>query len=313
MKTYKYVLTALAGVALGGCADWSGYRAENDTLRNTTAQNGTPFTKALTDEYRSQMNAEADPNQEDEVMDASFFAEKGLRAAKGEVVLPSSPEDVQHWTWRTVRHGELGPIIQIPDGRVADLAAARFRLVTFLDGGGRTQKPLLAAHAQGLYDCWLEEEWESDPDMDCGASYLKIESQFTIEQVATTSSTSMPEQNRTVAYGPKMDTFQVFFDFDKSAISSSAAKIIDEVAANAKQHGTSASVNLTGHTDASGTAAYNQKLSERRAKAVMERLVKDGVPTAEINSVGVGKDGQLVPTADGVREPQNRRTEIIIK
>ncbi len=70
---------------------------------------------------------------------------------------------------------------------------------------------------------------------------------------------------------------------------------------------------VTGHTDTVGTAAYNQALSERRATSVKAALVADGVAAGEITTIGVGKTGLLVPTADGVREPQNRRAEIVLQ
>ena len=103
--------------------------------------------------------------------------------------------------------------------------------------------------------------------------------------------------------------FQVFFDFDKSAITPDAASIISQAAQTALA-GHITSIKVTGHTDTVGTVKYNQKLSERRAAAVKAELIKDGMPTDEISTLGVGKTGLLVPTPDGVREPQNRRAEI---
>ncbi len=70
---------------------------------------------------------------------------------------------------------------------------------------------------------------------------------------------------------------------------------------------------VTGHTDTVGSAKYNQALSERRAASVKSALVADGVSGGEITTLGVGKTGLLVPTADGVREPQNRRAEIVLQ
>jgi len=55
----------------------------------------------------------------------------------------------------------------------------------------------------------------------------------------------------------------------------------------------------------------NQKLSERRANAVKDELVKLGIDQGGITAVGVGKNGLLVPTADQVREAKNRRAEIV--
>jgi iron complex outermembrane receptor protein len=106
--------------------------------------------------------------------------------------------------------------------------------------------------------------------------------------------------------------FQVFFDFDKSDITSAAAQVI-EAAAEAVKAGNVVRLTVTGHTDTVGSAKYNQALSERRAAAVKGQLVTDGVASGEITATGVGKSGLLVPTADGVREPQNRRAEIVLQ
>ena len=70
---------------------------------------------------------------------------------------------------------------------------------------------------------------------------------------------------------------------------------------------------MNGYTDTSGTPQYNQDLSVRRGQVVAAELVKDGVPKAAIAIQGFGETHLLVPTAPGVREPQNRRVEIIIR
>jgi hypothetical protein len=71
-------------------------------------------------------------------------------------------------------------------------------------------------------------------------------------------------------------------------------------------------ITATGHTDTSGGDAYNMALSLRRANVVKDALVQQGVPPGAINAVGVGKAGLLVQTGDGVREPQNRRVEMVV-
>ena len=106
--------------------------------------------------------------------------------------------------------------------------------------------------------------------------------------------------------------FEVFFDFDKSNLTEAATQVIDAAAVAARQ-GNVVKLIVTGHTDTVGTAAYNQRLSERRAQSVKARLVTDGIADGEIAAAGVGKSGLLVPTADGVREPQNRRVEISLQ
>ena len=87
--------------------------------------------------------------------------------------------------------------------------------------------------------------------------------------------------------------------------------VVAEAAADFQRSG-QAQVEVVGHTDTSGSSAYNQKLSLRRADAVRAELERLGVPAAAIVSSGRGQDDLLVPTADHVREPQNRRVEIIV-
>jgi opacity protein-like surface antigen len=111
---------------------------------------------------------------------------------------------------------------------------------------------------------------------------------------------------------PPARSYLVFFDWDKATLTPRAQQIIAEAAANStKVKYTQIQVN--GYTDTSGTPQYNQGLSIRRAQAVAAELVKDGVPKAAIAIQGFGETHLLVPTGPGVREPQNRRVEIIIR
>ncbi|MEA2738607.1 MAG: OmpA-OmpF porin, family [Acetobacteraceae bacterium] len=111
---------------------------------------------------------------------------------------------------------------------------------------------------------------------------------------------------------PVSRSYLVFFDWDKSNLTDRARQIVSEAAANStKVQYTRLEVN--GYTDTSGTPQYNQGLSVRRAQAVAAELVKDGVPKSAISIQGFGETHLLVPTGAGVREPQNRRVEIIIK
>lgn len=105
-------------------------------------------------------------------------------------------------------------------------------------------------------------------------------------------------------------TYQVFFDFDKSELTPEARSILRQAAEHAKS-GSSVRITLTGHTDTVGSAAYNMGLSDRRAQSAASEMIADGIPSPEIVTHGVGKSGLLVPTADGIREPRNRRVEIM--
>ena len=103
--------------------------------------------------------------------------------------------------------------------------------------------------------------------------------------------------------------FLVFFDWDKATITAEGAGIVQQAAA-AYKSGAPVQLQVTGYTDRSGSPAYNQRLSERRANNVARALVALGVPQNEMSVSGRGENDNRVPTANGVREPQNRRVEI---
>jgi iron complex outermembrane receptor protein len=105
-------------------------------------------------------------------------------------------------------------------------------------------------------------------------------------------------------------SYLVFFDFNKSDLAPQAVEIVDTAARNAKA-GKVTELTVTGHTDTVGSDAYNMRLSRRRAESVAAELEKDGIPSSEIEIVAKGKRDLLVPTKDGVREPQNRRVQIV--
>jgi len=105
-------------------------------------------------------------------------------------------------------------------------------------------------------------------------------------------------------------SYLVFFDFNKSDLTPQAASIVNQAAANAGPAKVT-QLTVTGHTDTVGSDAYNMRLSRRRAESVAAQLEKDGIPSSEIAIVAKGKRDLLVPTADGVKEPQNRRVQIV--
>ncbi|HEX3349449.1 MAG TPA: OmpA family protein, partial [Acetobacteraceae bacterium] len=102
------------------------------------------------------------------------------------------------------------------------------------------------------------------------------------------------------------------FDWDRADLTPRARQVIAEAAQNSGkvQH---TRIEVNGYTDTSGTPAYNQRLSVRRADAVAAELVRDGVPRNQMDIHGYGETHLLVQTGPGVREPQNRRVEIIYR
>lgn len=107
-------------------------------------------------------------------------------------------------------------------------------------------------------------------------------------------------------------SYLVFFDWDRADLSARAREIIGEAVVNARRVSTTR-IEVAGHADRSGSAAYNQRLSQRRADAVVAELLARGVSRGEIAVTAFGERRPVVPTADGVREPQNRRVEIVLR
>jgi iron complex outermembrane receptor protein len=130
----------------------------------------------------------------------------------------------------------------------------------------------------------------------------------TSESTPEASTAYTPPPVQPVAPAPR--SYLVFFDFDKSDLTADAAKVVDQAAANAAP-AKATEITVTGHTDTAGSDAYNLRLSRRRAESVAARLEKDGISASEIAIVAKGKRDLLVPTADGLREPENRRVTIV--
>jgi outer membrane protein OmpA-like peptidoglycan-associated protein len=105
--------------------------------------------------------------------------------------------------------------------------------------------------------------------------------------------------------------FIVYFEFDKSALTADAQSVVSAAADYAKA-GNAARIVVVGHTDTSGSAAYNIKLSERRAKTVADALAGLGIDGSKLAVDWKGESAPAVATGDGVKEPLNRRSTIDI-
>jgi OOP family OmpA-OmpF porin len=103
--------------------------------------------------------------------------------------------------------------------------------------------------------------------------------------------------------------FLVFFDWDRADVTPAGMEVV-RLAANAYRAGGSVRLQVTGYTDLSGSAGYNQRLSERRANNVANALANLGVARSDMAVTGRGENDPRVRTPKGVREPQNRRVEI---
>jgi outer membrane protein OmpA-like peptidoglycan-associated protein len=105
--------------------------------------------------------------------------------------------------------------------------------------------------------------------------------------------------------------FIVFFGHNMSDLTPEAVEVVKQAAEAAKIYGSS-NIAVVGHADRSGSDKYNMALSMKRANAVKAGLVSNGIAEAAVAIAAKGESEPLVPTDDGVREPQNRRVNITL-
>jgi OOP family OmpA-OmpF porin len=243
---------------------------------------GSAFTQALTEEYKSFV---AEEHDEYDWAAADYFARKGLTAAAGTAVPPEDPATY-----------DLGDA-------AGEIAAARQRLITDLDNGGRDAKPAVAAKAQVKFDCWVHEQdegWQKDEIAACKNDLMAALDELEKKEAAPAGGTMAP------------GNYTVYFDFDRAVINAAGQQVINQVLADARMHPPS-SVSVTGHTDTVGPADYNMALGLRRADAVRTALISGGVPADKITVASRGFTDLAVPTGPNVREAKNRRAEIILQ
>ena len=105
--------------------------------------------------------------------------------------------------------------------------------------------------------------------------------------------------------------FTVYFRFDQYNLTVEARQVVDNAIAVARSGGP-ARIVVIGNTDLAGTSRYNLVLSRQRADTVSRYMIRRGIDPRAISVRALGKSNPAIRTADGVREPRNRRVEIVI-
>ena len=111
--------------------------------------------------------------------------------------------------------------------------------------------------------------------------------------------------------GPTKE-WMVFFDTNSTTLSQQSSMTVQQAAQVAKSVA-NARVVVTGFTDTEGSPAYNMELSRRRATAVRNALVSNGIAAQAISMTGSGETGLLVPTPDQTKNEKNRRVQIVVQ
>lgn len=296
MKMLRSLVLLVGVIGLTACSGFD--KMDEVQALNSANAVGNAFTQKLTEEYRNYVNRELDSYKDH--ADSLHFARKGLAAARGDMVMP---EPVSDWN--------------VLPGHAEELINARSRLVAVYALGAREMQPDLSAFAQSRFDCWIEEQEENFQQDNINA--CKSDFMNALAQLEAAMPPPAPPAPEPVAEPFDVDPSEpmkienakyiVFFDWDEYSLTAGANSILDAVAEEAKGRSLTA-INLVGHTDTSGSRAYNQKLSMKRANAVRDALIQRGVDAGTLVVNHRGEEELLVDTADGVREPANRRTEI---
>ncbi|MCB1154979.1 OmpA family protein [bacterium] len=281
MKHLKKVFVlAVALPVVAACA-----RYDLDAVKNMDSV-GTPFQQELHKQYVYLADLE---QGEEDWKDAVYFNERARMSAQGESVSPTAMDERS-----------------IPDAHVATLSSARANLMTALNGGGTTRNPGAAARAQAGFDCWMQEQEENfQPDdiAACRKMYDDAMAELAVKPMAK----PMPKPEPKPMMKPH-SAIVILFDFDSSKLSDKAMSQVTEAAAYQKQKG--GVLHVHGHTDKAGTPEYNEKLSARRANAVADALVAQGVGRGFLVVSSFGESKPAVETKDDVRHLLNRRVVI---
>jgi len=238
---------------------------------------------------------------DDSVADlANSYAQKAVDAANGKDVQPEdAPEDN------------------------ADAQAMRTRLEAALDEG-RDKAPADAARAQADYDCWIMDakvESQAAASTRCrqslDTSLARLEQGVVPPEAAppppapSAEATPPPPAPEAPAPAATQSDYTVYFDFDSWTLTAEDLATITQAVDSARKGGQS-HISVVGHTDTSGTAEYNMRLSVRRAKVVKEVMVQMGARPESIKTSGVGETDLAVDTGDNVKEAKNRRSVITL-
>ncbi len=289
-------LATLVGIALlaGACTD---SRLVENVSQMKPKESG--FKANLHKDYIALAKAELD---EGDIFDTGIFARRAEAAAMGKTVNPDQLWDRDY-----------------PKKNRDLLFKERDRLLAALDGGGRAQHAALASQAQTQFDCWAQELEENNQPRDiqrCRIGYMEAMR----EMADATKPAAKPAPKVAAKPKPKKKAkatkflmpFVVYFDFDSTTIAdmSSVRTLTD--AAKAATKGKSTRIEVIGHTDTAGSAAYNEALALRRAKVVDDALVALGINSLIIERSANGETDPEIRTADGVRKDANRRVVIVV-
>lgn len=275
-----------AGAMLGAVAMLSACAGNYDVAGvSAMGDQGDAFASALHKRYSERAEFEV---KEGDWQSVSFFNTRAEMAAMGNA-----------------------PAAQMPSDRALKVEAKDIgQAYTALSAALKTNAPQVApdacARAQTWFEHWMEQAEEGhqlDHVAMMRAGYEKAIPDCTGKM-------TMPMAKEMPMALP--EPFIVYFTHDSSDLSSANMDLIKRAAAAAKASKATRLV-LIGHTDRSGSSAYNQALSRKRVEAVSKTLMDAGVMHDMVTTSFAGETSPQVATDDGMRERMNRRVEVVFE
>ena len=276
------------------------------------ATSGSPFTQALQKDY-SDLSSQASGLPADPSSEGSFWDSLNPFSDS------SSSSDMLAKAFSA--KADLANDGTEPEPEAANgpaQATIRARLVRAV-AAGKDQFPEQAARAQADYDCWVI--YGTVPSAGAASQACKTALDSSLVRLEASARPAPPPAPPAPVPAPApapapaaqiSSNFTVYFDFDSWTLKAEQLKVLTDVI-NTARSGGQANITIVGHTDTSGPADYNQKLSVKRANVVVEALVDMGARRQALHASGVGETDLAVETGDNVKEAKNRRTVITLQ
>ena len=298
------------------------HTSPSSAVTDVPARSAQAFEQALASDYQALSNAEMAAGDK---RDAATYAARAAAASAGQ---PTAPDEV------VLRAAFL------KDRYVNELSSAHDRLIGALAKTARNDAPAATARAQTSFDCWLEqaaEDLQPDDIAACKQSFMTAMTtvESSTQPVADVAPPAAPEDSdgdgvidandkcpgtppgvKVNAEGcPEvgatlMSMQGVNFDTDSAKLKAESTTILDQAVEVLSQQ--AVSVRIEGHADSRGSDAYNQALSEKRAKSVMHYLVSKGVDAARLTSAGYGESKPVVDNDSAANMAKNRRVDLVV-
>jgi outer membrane protein OmpA-like peptidoglycan-associated protein len=195
------------------------------------------------------------------------------------------------------------------------VACARVPVVRAPAPAARTDVYVLLASADGTTGALVITSGGQERTLDRPLAGAKVEQAGAIQYASVTEAeVAAIFALALAAQPPRPLSFTLYFLLGSDELTADSQRVVADIVSEVGRR-PAPEVVVIGHTDTMGTHEYNDRLSLQRAERVRTRLLERGlgISAGNVYAVGRGKRDLLVPTADQVAEPRNRRVELVVR